>query len=84
MVWILFQSDRIISNQLYAYAAFLPPNVLKALDELNYSVLEMALNQYAHEPGETYSNDLANLAGPLWHYITTLNKLADMANEELL
>ncbi|MBF9252648.1 hypothetical protein I2I11_05035 [Pontibacter sp. 172403-2] len=68
-----FQSDKFLSKQLYTHISFLTPDILKELDEIQYSRFQRALDVY--RINKRY-NELSGMSGPFWLYLSTLDKLS--------
>jgi hypothetical protein len=69
-----FQSDRYISNLLYAQINYLSPELIAILDDIQYSDFQRALDTYKFN--RRY-NKLSGVSGPLWGYLKNLEKLAN-------
>ena len=68
-----FQSDKFLSNQLYSHISYLTPEILKELDEIQYSVFQRSLDVY--RLNKRYDK-LAGTSGPLYMYLKTLERLS--------
>ncbi len=75
-----FQSDKFLSMQLYAHVGFLTPNILRLLDEIQYSDFQRTLDMYRTHH---YSDKLSDTAGPFWLYLNNLKELCLVAEKEL-
>lgn len=70
-----FNSDNFISKQLYSHISYLTPEILKELDEIQYSVFQRSLDVY--KQNRRYDK-LSGNSGPFWSYLKTLEKLSEI------
>lgn len=73
-----FDSDRYTSRLLYDQVIFLTPEIVKLLDDIQYSDFQRALDMYkTHEQFD----QLSGTANPCWSYLKRIQDLADIAND---
>lgn len=68
-----FQSDRINSKALYDHFIYLDIELVKLLDEIQYSPFERALDNFRHS---AITDDISGAPGPFWTYLNSLEKIA--------
>lgn len=77
---IFFDNDEALIKTLLLYFTYLPPKVIRLLDNIQYGYFQRGLDEYrilkTHD-------ELSGISGPFWDYLKTIEELGYIGDELL-